>query len=379
VLLDSLNGSERQFASDARDLVYRSRAAATALTQTIGDETRRTIGEADITAYNASYSLPCRTQIPRVVYWLPTSQIALGEEVVVDLHGNFLNFGTDAKVLVDGRPAASFTRSDRVISVRLPREYIQKVTEKSSVPIVVSGLSKRVLEPHTLSWIFGCGETVQPVPNSSVTVVLIPRVSYRIKGEAWASYKEWSEPFQYQSGQLSQEDDNCDADREIGFQSCVSDPENMRVVRGEGDLVSKSGPSAWRTPVVSGTTCINFPALLKGSGYDRFPFGVKNCKGHAWLTVNWRAFAQRHDLKETQHLQFDTKLSIGTYSYNINDAQSPKGDEWKWRFVVQIDQMRGSEIIQSESLSEGRFDNGNGWAAHMLDGVLTVTLPSNID
>lgn len=142
--LERLDGAERQFATDARDLIFRSRAAAKALVGTIGDESRRTIGEADIAAYNTSYSLPCRTQSPRVVYWMPTKAVAKGEEIVVSIHGNFLNFGSNAKILVDGKPSTTVTRNDRVISVKLPREVIQKVTDTSSVSILISGLQKRV-------------------------------------------------------------------------------------------------------------------------------------------------------------------------------------------------------------------------------------------
>jgi len=76
---DKLDDTERQFMVDSRDLIFRTRAASAALAGVIGDESRRTIGEADIAAYNATYSLPCRTQVPRVVYWLPTKTIVKGE------------------------------------------------------------------------------------------------------------------------------------------------------------------------------------------------------------------------------------------------------------------------------------------------------------
>lgn len=378
VTYTKLSGAELQFMSDARELIFRSRDAAKALVSQTGDEARRTIGEADIAAYNTSYSLPCRTQIPRVVYWLPTSQIARGEEAVVEIHGNFLNYGNPVKVLVDGAPAARFTRNDRVISVTIPRDVIQKIVEKSSISILVNGLEERVLEPRMLSVLFGCSENLKPVQDTSVTVAFVPRVSYQIKGEIWATYKEWADTFVFQSGNLNQHDDNCDANREIGFNVCVPDAANMRVVGGTGSVQSKSGNSSWGPPALSGTTCINFPAHLGGGGYN-WVLGVKNCQSSAWLNVNWSATAQHRVDKETVHFPVDAKLPVATYSYSVNDAQSPSGEDWRWRFVVQISQLRGSQVIQSEALSDGRLDNGNGWLAAMKDGVLTVTLPSNID
>lgn len=371
---EKLDGAERQFATDARDLIYRSRAATTALAGIIGDESRQTIGEADIAAYNTSYSLPCRTQSPRVVYWAPTKAIAKGEEVVVSVHGNFLNFGTNAKVLVDGKQSTDVTRNDRVISVKLSREAIQKVTDTSSIPIVISGLERRVLEPRVLSWLFGCSEKFESVQSSSLTVALQPRFNYRVQAEVWASYKEWSPPVVQQRDRFSRRSDNCDHDENISFTACVPS-ENMRVVEGRYSVNSKSGPSAFGPAVASGSNCILFNGRLKGSGYN-WILGVRNCRGSAWLDANWEVVAQRQDAKETARLRSNDVLPIGQYSHAINNAQSPIGEDWKWRFVVRIDQMRGSQVLATETLTDGRLDNGNGWISAMKDGVLTVSLPS---
>lgn len=369
-----LDGAERQFATDARDLIYRSRAATTALVGFIGDESRQTIGEADIAAYNTSYSLPCRTQSPRVVYWTPTKATAKGEEIVVSVHGNFLNFGANAKILVDGKPSTAVTRNDRVISVKLPREVIQKVTDTSSIPIVISGLERRVLEPRVMPWLFGCSEKLERTQSSSVTIALQPRFNYRVQSEVWANYKEWSAPAVQQRDRFNRSSDNCDHDENISFQACVP-PENMRVVEGRYSVNSKSGPSAFGPAVASGSNCILFNGRLKGSGYN-WVLGVRNCRGSAWLDANWEVVAQRQDTKETARLRSNDVLPIGQYSHAVNNAQSPIGEDWRWRYVVRIDQMRGSQVLSTETLTDGRLDNGNGWVSAMKDGVLTVSLPS---
>lgn len=374
---DKLDGAERQFATDARDLIFRSRAAAKALVGIIGDESRRTIGEADIAAYNTSYSLPCRTQSPRVVYWTPMKAVAKGEEMVVSIYGNYLNLGADAKILVDGNPAAAVARNDRVISVKLPSEIIQKITDTSSISIVISGLEKRIQEPHFLSWLFGCGEKMEAIQNSSVTVTLVPRFNYRVESEVWATYKEWSPPFVQQRDRFNRRSDNCDHDENISFTACVS-PENTRVVEGRYSVNSKSGPSTFGPAVASGSNCILFNGRLKGSGYD-WILGVKNCRGSAWLDANWEVVAQRQAAKETARLKKNEILPIGQYSHAINNAQAPTGDDWHWRFVVRIDQMRGSQTLATETLTDGRLDNGRGWISAMKDGVLTVSLPAEDD
>lgn len=369
-----LDDAERQFATDARDLIFRSRAAAKALAGAIGEESRRTIGEADIAAYNTSYSLPCRTQVPRVVYWTPTKAVAKGEEIVVSIHGNYLNFGESANIVLDEKPTKEVTRNDRIISVKLPREVIQRITDTFSIPIVISGLKKRTQEPRLLSWIFGCSEKMEAVQDSSITVALVPRFNYRIESEVWATYKEWSPEFIQQGDRFNRRSDNCDHDENVSFSACVPS-ENMRVVKGTYSVNSKSGPSAFGPAVTSGSNCILFNGRLKGSGYE-WILGVRNCRGSAWLDVNWEVVAQRQEAKETARLKNSEILPIGQYSHAINNAQSPIGEDWRWRYVVGIDQMRGSQILATETLTDGRLDNGSGWISAMKEGVLTVSLPS---
>lgn len=374
---EKLDGAERQFATDARDLIFRTQAAAKALTGAIGDESRRTIGEADIAAYNTSYSLPCRTQTPRVVYWTPTRTVAKGEEILVSIHGNFLNFGNSAKVLIDGKSTTSFTRNDRVISVKIPRELIQKVSDTSSIAISISSLEKRVIEPRFMNWLFGCGERLEPTADSSVTVGLVPRFHYRIDSEVWATYKEWSAAFVHQQDRFNRRSDNCDHDENVSFTACVP-AEGMKAIEGRYSVNSKSGPSSFGPATVSGGNCVLFNGRMKGSGYN-WVLGVRNCRGSAWLDANWELVAQRQVFKETARLNRDDTLPIGLYSHAVNHAQAPTGEDWRWRYVARVSQMRGSAVIASETLTDGRMDNGAGWVSAIKDGVLTVSLPAESD
>lgn len=371
---EKMDIAERQFATDARDLIYRSRAAAKALTVAIGDESRRTIGEADIAAYNTSYSLPCRSQAPRIVYWTPTQTVAKGEEIIVSVHGNFLNFGNRAIVLIDGKPTPSFTRNDRIISIKIPKEIIQNVKDTSSVSIEIANIDKRTVEPRMMSWLFGCSEKLEPVKPSSITVSLVPRFHYRVESEVWATYKEWSEPFVQQAGTVNKNDDNCDHDENVSFQACFP-AEGMRAVKGEYQVHHKSGPSSFGPATVSGGNCVRFDGRLKGSGYN-WVAGFKNCRGSARLHADWQVIAQKQDSKEVSKIVADNTLPIGLYSHAVNNTQTPRGDDWRWRYIVRISQLRGSSVISSETLSDGRMDNGRGWVSTMRDGVLTVSLPS---
>lgn len=217
-------------------------------------------------------------------------------------------------------------------------------------------------------------ETAQ---DSSVTVGLIPRFNYRVESEVWATYKEWSPPFVQQRDRFNRRSDNCDHDENISFTACVP-PENMRAVEDRYSVNSKSGPSAFGPAVASGSNCILFNGRLKGSGYE-WILGIRNCRGSAWLDVNWEVVAQRRDTKETTRLRKTDVLPIGQYSHAINYAQSPIGENWRWRYVVRIDQMRGSQVLATETLTDGRLDNGHGWISAMKDGVLTLSLPSEGD
>jgi len=244
----------------------------------------------------------------------------------------------------------------------------------TSVSITISGLAKRVLEPRFMSWLFGCGESLEEVQNSSLTVALQPRFRYRLQGEVWATYKEWSEPFVQQHDTFNRRSDNCDHDEDISFPACVPS-ENMRAVEGRYSIRNKSGPSSFGPALPSGSNCILFKGRLKGSGYD-WILGIKNCKGSAWLDADWEVVAQRLEEKAIPPIRFNNVLPIGQYSHAINNSQAPKGEGWRWRFIVRVEQLRGSQVIAAETLTDGRMDNANGWIANMRDGVLTVTLPA---
>lgn len=373
---EKLDQAERQFMSDARDLIFKTSQAAIALSKQVGDETRTTIGEADIAAYNASYSLPCRTQTPRIVYWSPMSSIARGEEIVISVHGNFLNFGNAAQVLVNDQPSKSFSRTDRIISVTLDKATVGAITDTASIRVVITGLKKRVLEPRFMSWLFGCSENYEDTEQNSLTVTLQPRVSYHVQGELWATYQDWSPEASFQSGRLQRSDGNCDHDENVSFNICVP-PQNMKVTRGTYSISSKSGPSSFGPTTLSGNNCIHFAGRLKGSGYN-WVLGVKNCQGSAWLDANWEVFAQSLLDKASDRIQFKEQLPIGQYSYAKNATQAPKGENWRWRFIAQIEQRRGSQVLSTETLTDGRQDNGRGWMATIKDGVLTLTLPPEV-
>ena len=137
-------------------------------------------------------------------------------------------------------------------------------------------------------------------------------------------------------------------------------------------------PSSFGPAVASGQNCITFKARLKGCGYRNY-LGVRDCICHAWLDVDWKVVAQRHDVKETARFKSNDSLPIGQYSYAVNNAQSPIGDDWQWHYVARITQLRGSQVLATETLTDGRPDNGAGWGTKMADGVLTVSLPSQSD
>jgi hypothetical protein len=84
-------------------------------------------------------------------------------------------------------------------------------------------------------------------------------------------------------------------------------------------------------------------------------------------------------MKETARLKNNDLLPIGQYSHAVNNAQAPIGDDWHWHYVARITQMRGAQVLATETLTDGRMDNGAGWISTMTDGVLTVSLPSEAE
>lgn len=116
---DRLDATELRLMEDVQALTKQVQTATSQIVSKAGDEARKTIVEADIAAYNASYSLPCRSAPPRVVASFPARLTARRSAAVLRLKGNFLRQG-NVSITVNDRPARVVERLDTSLTIELP-------------------------------------------------------------------------------------------------------------------------------------------------------------------------------------------------------------------------------------------------------------------
>ena len=123
---DRLDATELRLMEDVQALTKQVQTATSQIVSKAGDQARMTIVEADIAAYNASYSLPCRSAPPRVVASFPARLTARRTAATLQLKGNFLRQG-NVSVTVNDRPARVVERLDTSLTVELPPELVSSV------------------------------------------------------------------------------------------------------------------------------------------------------------------------------------------------------------------------------------------------------------
>lgn len=364
---DRMDAQQQALYRDAQRLTQQIRQATIDIASKTAAEARKTIYEADIIAYNALYSLPCRSQAARIVYLQP-DRIRIGRDTAeVTLRGNFLS-GPEDGIWIDGRKATVIARSATEIRAAVPREVAHGIASERSV-----GIRVELIDVKKSNLLLLCPSS-RKKRTESLAVTLAPR--------RWVSLAGWIEPTslvertegwskQYESGA----DDNCDADRDITAQICEPSPWLVKSI-DSFRITGKNGGGYAGPPSLSGDSCIKVPGRAKGKGYDRFPFGVKNCRGRGW--TNWAmAYTVKTDDRITAGRHDFSEQAADQASWNIPYPAASTLREPRYRYALKAnitmgDKTRVFEISDAQQLS-------GPISARLIDGTLTVSYDESID
>jgi hypothetical protein len=211
--LDELEESERQLMEDARQLADQLNHSSANLVLMSSSEARRVIADADITAYNASFSLPCREKIPRIMYVHPEVIRTGIDDPEIRIRGNFLDLGSNPNVKISGVAAKLIARSRNEVVVKIPEEVIKETVSSGAVPIELH-LNR------SAPWLWCFFEREIPLDTPlSIGVKLRPQTSYEITGRIGGKYIGFEkEPF---VPEYYREDQNCDANFPDDQQFCL--------------------------------------------------------------------------------------------------------------------------------------------------------------
>lgn len=366
--IDSLSKLERQTIDDAIVLTKQMQDATLLLTRTTGDETRRAIAEADITAYNASYSLPCRDWIPRVLYTTPSEIRPSGDVPTIKIRGNFLDLGKEPKVTIDDYPARVISRNRNELQIEIPQKLITDTDRTKAVRITLP--LEQQLNSRILLW---CPSRLEKMDYpQTASIILRPNIQFNISGSisgTQGSYTYKDLPLQ----KFSRSDSNCDASYDVNQQYCVEEGWQVANVR-HWEVASANCNSSVASPQIAGGNCMTVPAHIGGCGYNNY-YLAKDCKGRGWVdyTIGLRAKkGTREPIEKWNFRQSSTvpfqKTFIYTHPRSIDSLDSPE-----WKYEVSIEIKEGARQPYSVVASNVN-PNPENVVTRVLGGVLSIEI-----
>jgi hypothetical protein len=348
---DRLDASELRLVEDAQALTQQMTVATQKIVSGAGDEARRTLTEADITAYNASYSLPCRDARPRIVASFP-ARLTVGRDTpVLKLHGNFLRQGAEPSVKVNATAARLVERLDNSLSVEIPNAVLESATNAEVlVSVEVAGLetTRRSL---WLWGLLGCHESTSNVTAIPLALTTLePPFRYRVKGtEAveYTAFREVAEPVQHFSNIGS---DRCDDNYRIDRQWCITGPGTL--VRADVGVTSANCNSGYEGWVPSGDRCVLVRGKVGGCGANRGLFGTwLGCRGRGWLNYDITLVRREPYQVVTEPLVIEREGRPAELAFTIEVPPSVGFERPMARYNLQVDKLQGPKLVETFAVS----------------------------
>ena len=366
--IDQLSGIERRLADDAVLLTRQVRAAGVALAGATGDEARRTIAEADITAYHASYSLPCRSLVPRIVYSWPRDIRRATGPAEIHLKGNFLDIGTAPKVTVDDEVAEVLGRTRNELTVKIPGKVMAALTDARSVRVAAY-----LNENRRKNYLVYCHEKIAPLPVALAAAQLLrPELSFKVNIKVGGTF-DALEPVSTTT-RYNRIDNNHEASFDDNHQIClpadyVLNPAAPPVLTIE----SLNCNSSVGTPTIAGERCVVVPAHLGGCGVRRALGVVVDHRGRGWFAYN----VQLNGLKKVpgtineQQFELDSPDGVQRSFSVVHPDASKQLLNARWQYAATVHVNEGSKLVRAIMAGSGN-PNPEGVTTRMQDGVAYV-------
>lgn len=372
--IDQLSGVERQLADDAILLTKQIKTAGIAIVTLTSDEARRTIAEADITAYNASYSLPCRSLTPRIIYSWPR-EIRRGKgPAEIHLKGNFLDVGAAPEVTVDGAKAEILGRSRNELTVRVPAKVMASIVNPKSVQVAAHLDENR----RTNYWLY-CHEKIARMPSALTDAQMIrPELGYKVSLQVSGAFDGF-EPISTNTA-YDRSDNNHEASFDDNHQIClpadyVLNPAAPPVLA----ITSLNCNSSVGTPTIAGERCVVVPAHLGGCGVVRVLGTIVNHKGRGWFAYTVRLNGIKKIATAIPSQMFELTSPDGVQrSFSASHADANKNllnPRWQYTATVQVNE--GTQLIRTIVAGSGN-PNPDGVSTRIKDGVAFVEIADAI-
>lgn len=341
---DRLDKTERQLMEDAEALVGQLDSSTRAVIELSAAEASRVLGDADIVAYNALYSLPCRSQTPRIVYVTPEVVYEAYTVPEIALRGNFLDLGPEPRVTVGGRPATVLARSANALRLTLPKAVAQGVRSSHSVSV---RFRPTALEKSCHLWgLIPWSRSRELDRDLSASVLLQPRTTARVTAKVTplvTRRETLSTTYELNDGT----GDDCGRNFDATKVWCLPDAWGGRLVSGapysNPGIHSQNCNSGVTATSLAGDRCVKVEARIGGCGWNEFPFGIRECKGRGWLHYSITLNGEREVPVDGAASEL---VAQGVVPVRTNFLLPYQGDlagqvPQGWRYSARIDFYRG--------------------------------------
>jgi hypothetical protein len=375
---DRLDDSEKKVFENAQEVVAQVNAAATGIIGQTEAAARRILGDADIVAYNALYSLPCRSQVPRVVYTTPETLFEGRSVPEITLRGNFLAFGHEPRVLVDGKQATLLARAANQMRVSVPASLLSGLHTAHSVSV---RFEPEQQSKSCLLWGLVPWSRVKPLGHELTSSVLLqPKTRVRVNGKLTPvvlTRQTLDEPHH-----LDRHDDNCDANFAVDQTWCLPDGWTF-VTPGSYQLTETSANhncgSGLTGDHLAGDHCVFVGAQVHGCGYNRDPFfhTQLDCRGSGWVVYDITLHGERQVPTDGAAAPFMAQDFVPQrtnfllhYAGNLNGQTVSD-----WRYQARLDFFRGANPTPIRTIEVSSVDPVTGGvSSHLENGALSLDL-----
>jgi hypothetical protein len=367
--ITALDAQERRLAEDAEALTRQLRLATQAIVAQAGDETRRTIVEADILAYNTAYSLPCRDQKPRIVAAFPGQVIVAQSEPILTLRGNYLDQGRTILASIGNRPVEIVERLATSIRIRLPDEVAPATLDApQTVSVRLQGLETR---DRTLWFGLICRERETAAPEMIAALTLMPQITHEIRAILRTTHLVEREITENRPQFSRTGSDRCDDNFPVVEQYRTSIPGAIRT-RANVSVVSANCGSGIQSVNPSGPNAVVVNGRVQGCGAERGPFNTwLGCRGRGWLQYNISLVVTTQERVVAGIQDYAVEPSVADRSWVFAFPTASRDPNFEYE--VTVTRMQGRLELGRWTLS-GANPNAGPFKSRIADGSLAVEL-----
>lgn len=368
-----LDLSQQTFLRGVQDTLESSKEAINQVRSGAFRDARRMLVEADVSAYNVLYAIPCRDKVPRVLLSSPEVARVSGDDLEVELLGNFLNLGDAVpKVSFEGQQLRVTDIDENTLSFVIPGSVLSaQPNAKRILSFDVEGLQQ-----ETANWFFRCwridSEFRRPV---KVSFTVLPLIEHRIDVQFSGTLRVEKTVQNVINGERVQLGGGCSTSSGGSNPHRAGTP-NVRLANARIQKHSEICGSTIGTPVYipGSSTELLVPFYLRGCGRGR----AGDCKGRARASYSVWADGLVSEIQALDDvLVTRTLFNRGSAAFDVpGNGDANRKVVWK----VRVTTTEGAKTpVVVDLTADRQFASGYSAAPGTNGGAIVVNLPNPVD